>query len=122
MLSNSDAQHQCPLAHAGLRVVEAVSIILRTSSKSLPSLLDHDTAAELLLLTGTDQLLDIRFRLDAGAQAPTALLGQEGERPLAWDGGLDLQVLWGLRVKMWPLADVQTSLQKMGSRGHGGQR
>ncbi len=73
-----------------------------------PSLLDHDTTAELLLLTGTDQLLDIR--LDAGAQGPTALLGQEGERPLGWDGVLELQVLWGHRVEMWPLADVQTSL------------
>lgn len=67
MLSSSDAQHHCPLAHSGLRVVEAVSIPLRPSSKSLPSLLDHDTAAELLLLTSTDQLLDIRFRLEVGA-------------------------------------------------------
>lgn len=102
--------------------MEAVSITLRPFSKSSkPSLLDHDTTAELLLLTGTDQLLDIKFRLDAGAQGPTALLGQEGERPLGRDGGLELQVLWGLRVEMWPLADVQTSLQKMGSRCHGGQ-
>lgn len=94
--------------------VEAVSLTLRPYlNPSKPSLLDHDTTAELLLLTGTDQLLDIR--LDAGAQGPTALLGQEGERPLGRDGVLELQVLWGHRVEMWPLADVQTSLQKTGS-------
>lgn len=89
--------------------------------KFLPSLLNHDTAAELLLLTGTNRHLVIRFILSAGAQAPTALVGQKGERPLGQDGGLDLQVLLGLRVEMWPLADVQTSFKKMGSRCHGRQ-
>lgn len=69
-------------------------------------------------MTSTDQLLDIGFMLSAGAQAPTALVGQKGERPLGHDGRLDLQVLWGLRVEMWPLADVQTSFKKMGSRCH----
>jgi len=59
--------------------------------------------------------------LSAGAQAPTALVGQKGERPLGQDGRLDLQVLRGLRVEMWPLADVQTSFKKMGSGCHGRQ-
>jgi len=69
-------------------------------------------------LTGTNHHLDIRFILSAGAQAPIALVGQKGERPLGHDGRLDLQVLLGLRVEMCLLADVQTSFKKMGSRCH----
>lgn len=85
------------------------------------SLLDHDTAAELLLLTSTSQILDICLWISAGVETPTALVGQEGERPLGLDAGLDRQVLLGLMVllEMWTLANVQTSFQKMGSGSHG---
>lgn len=89
MPSGSDAQHHCQLVRSGLRAVDKESH-LKSSSRSLPSLLDHDTVAELLFLTGTNQPLDIRLRFCAGAQAPTAWVGQERERPLGWEVRLDL--------------------------------
>lgn len=88
------------------------------------SLLHHHTATKLLLLSIADQLLDLGVLCGRGAQAPAALLGQEGEGPLDLWQGLEVLVgaSWlGLEGVGRVLADVQTGLQQVGSGDHGGQ-
>lgn len=81
-------------------------------------LLDHHTAAELLLCSQT-QLLHVGVCAGGRAQAPRHRFGDGGEGALCCRLGLLLEARVGVRECL--LADVQTSLEKVSSGGHRGQ-
>lgn len=81
-------------------------------------LLDHHTAAELLLCSQT-QLLHVGLCAGGRPQAPRHRFGYDGEGALCCRLGLLLEARVGVRECL--LADVQTSLEKVSSGGHGGQ-
>ncbi len=82
-------------------------------------LLHHHAATELLLCSQT-QLLHVRICAGVRAHAPHHWFGHDGEGALCCRLGLLLQASVMVRVGL--LADVETSLEKVSSRGHGGQR
>lgn len=82
-------------------------------------LLHHHTAAELLLCSQT-QLLHVRIRAGDRGHPPHRWFSSGGEGALCCRPGLLLEAVMGVRECL--LADVQTSLKKVSSRGDRGQR
>lgn len=95
-----------------------LSFFFLQSLVSAARLLHHHAAAELLLLRGQTQLLHVGVCAGGRVQAPHGWFGNGWEGALRGRVGLLLQA--GMRVCL--LADVQTSLEKVSSGGHGGQR
>lgn len=103
-----------------LKSSEGLNVFSRENSRRLHDvLLHHDAAAELLLLCSQTQLLHVRVCAGDRAQVPHGRLGHDGESALCCRVGLLLEVSVGVRVGL--LADVQTSLEKVSSGGHGRQ-
>lgn len=86
----------------------------------LDVLFHHHTATELLLLCGQTQLLHVRACAGGRAHVPHRWLRHDREGAMCCRLGLLLEA--NVRVRVGLLADVQTSLEKVSSGGHGGHR
>lgn len=85
-------------------------------------LFDHHAATELLLLLPSQtQLLHVWIGAGGSAQVPHHRFGENREGALCRRLGLLLEA-GGVGVRVGLLADVQTSLEKVSSGGHWGQR
>lgn len=80
--------------------------------------LHHHAATELL--RSQTQLLHVRICAGGRAHVPHCWFGRDGEGTLCC--GLRVLLEAGVGVRVGLLADVQTSLKKVSSGGHGGQR
>lgn len=106
-----------PLLRSFLRGSESRDLSSSSTEADLV-LLDHHAAAELLLRSQT-QLLQVGLCAGGRAQAPHRRFGYGGEGALCCRLGLLLEARVGVGECL--LADVQTSLEKVSSGGHGGQ-
>lgn len=93
---------------------------IETAAADLDVLLHHHAAAQLLL-GGQTQILHVGICAGDRTHAPHGQFGNgRREGAVSCGGGL----LFDARMEMRGLllADVETSLQKVSGRGHGGQR